>query len=231
MGSGAFLGRPAAPVEGGFEPQPCCGTPLPIYGNKRATATDRCLDRLPLRARQGQVNPIDPIGRTRDRPLAQCEGIGTSETRKTAPRPGLGSCDQSSAQRVSLHVPAHGQEVFVVLNREGAEASLVEVSGADCAAKGMPSLNVCHRQPAHKNREFPVRPRPHHEMPVIWHHAVRHEPCPCSRARFFKHLLKRPVVAIAEEDPVLSIGSVQDVVDHFAHSNSWWPRHAAWGTS
>jgi hypothetical protein len=76
----------------------------------------------------------------------------------------------------------------------------------------VPPLGMGKRQPIHKVREVAVVPRPHHQMPVSGHEAVRQQSHLLPGARLRKHPLEGRIVLVFFEQRLMPIGPVQDVI-------------------
>lgn len=58
----------------------------------------------------------------------------------------LGPLDQVGSQRVAFHIPADGQEMFILLDGERLVKPLVEVAESDAVAVEVPSAHVGGRE-------------------------------------------------------------------------------------
>ena len=91
--------------------------------------------------------------------------------RCAAPVPVTRSRHQSGPYRVSLDVPQHGKQVFVLLDRKGLVWSLPDPTGG-CVAK-MVAMRVCCEQPVYPTTDVVPAGRAHDEVEVIGHQASR----------------------------------------------------------
>jgi hypothetical protein len=117
--------------------------------------------------------------------------------------------------------------VLVILNGEGLEATLVKMTGADCAAMGMPACGVCQCQPAREFGEFAVGARPEYEMPVVGHQAIREQARAGPLTRGMQEILEGLVVTIGLENGHARVGAIEDVVDEAADGSAEWSWHEA----
>ena len=105
----------------------------------------------------------------------QRDGQGTGQRLSKAASSGLPACRRhrlhqrqllpavrGPRERVALDVSANGEKVVVLLDHEGLEASLVEVTAAGIVMMGVPTLGVRQRQPVHEAREQAVLLGPEH---------------------------------------------------------------------
>ena len=103
--------------------------------------------------------------------------------KQRAPAPVLGPLDQVRPQGIAFDVPHHRQQVLVVLDREGLEPALIEMSGASGSVVSVRPHGVRHREPAKELTDLPVTGGPHDEVPVIGHRRKRENGqrnlCPC----------------------------------------------------
>ncbi len=79
----------------------------------------------------------------------------------------LGPVDQPRTDGIALYVSEHFEEMQIVLNREGLEAALPDMSAALIVLVITP--HVTGHQPLHPAAEVAVLIRPEHQMEVIRH--------------------------------------------------------------
>ena len=82
----------------------------------------------------------------------------------------------------------------------------------------MPALRVRQREPIHEPRQIAISPRPHHQMPMIWHNTICQEPHPHSITGLGQHALKREIVTVVLEQCHAGVGPIEHVVDGIAWS-------------
>ena len=82
----------------------------------------------------------------------------------------------------------------------------------------VPTLRVSQCQPANKARQLIIFLRPHHQVPVIFHQAIRKQPSPRPGNGFLKHRLKRDEVFILREDGHPRVRTVQYMINPTAWS-------------
>src|SRR5271166_4895526 len=149
---------------------------------------------------------------------------GTSP--EAAPPPSLGPLDQPRAEGIAFDVPAHCQEMAVILNRKGFEPTLIQVASTGRMAMGMPPLRVGHGEPAHELRQVPVLSRPDHQMKMVGHHAIGQQPHVIPRHRLADCPLEGRVIVLVTEDRQPRIGAIQRVVNQPSLGSSRWSTHA-----
>ena len=109
--------------------------------------------------------------------------------------------------------PSDRQKVIVILNRKRLEPPLIDMPGPRRLAMCMPALGVRQCQPANKPRQLIIFPRPHDQVPVISHQAIRQKSCACSSHRLFKHTLERNEVFILRKDWHPRVRTVQHMIN------------------
>ena len=130
-------------------------------------------DQFDVRRFLSPVDHVMPVVGLWKRPLGEWQISAVfAAPPEASPPPGFGVGHETGAQRVSLDVAQHRQEMSILLNRNRLVATLVDVTGPFGMMGPMPPLRVRQRQPVHESRQF-VFHRPEHEMPVIRHDAIR----------------------------------------------------------
>jgi len=114
------------------------------------------------------------------------------------------------AQGVAFDVTQKCQQVLLCLHGDGAVPFLIDRPCPERTVSDMPTLGVCRGQPVHEPREF-AGVRPKHEMPMIWHDAVRQQPKGHPFKCLQKDLLKGRIVCSIKEQLMSSHGTIVDV--------------------
>jgi hypothetical protein len=133
---------------------------------------------------------------------------------QAAPSPILCPAHQVRPQGVALDIAANGQEMVFCLNRERLESSLVNVSGAMAVPMGVPPLCVRERKPSDKPRQFTVRVRLDHEVPMIGHQAPGEKIGAKAIDCLLENSLQSLVICVALENREAGIATVENVVNH-----------------
>lgn len=125
----------------------------------------------------------------------------------------FGAGHEFGAHGIAFDVAADGQEVFVVLDREAFEASLIEVSLAAGLVVGVVAHGMGGGDPSHEAAHFAVDGWAEDQVPVIGHQDVAEEldlialePC-CEDA--FEGLVVFGLV----EDRCAGVATVEGVVE------------------
>jgi hypothetical protein len=129
---------------------------------------------------------------------------------KARPPPVFSPAHQVSAQRIALHVPEHGQQVFVLLHGESLEAPLPDVPACFVALVVPP--DVRSQEPLHPSPEVAVRQRPEHKVEMAWHEAEGQEIHFYALARAPEQFMERGVVAVVVEYNGTTVATVDYVV-------------------
>jgi hypothetical protein len=145
-GSGAFgrLPGPADGPGGGLQAEAGDRLGLPIRPAEGLAPADAPADGLLLGGIHRGVDAGDPVVGPGDRPgvgdRPRGPGRAGGVSRQAAPTPVLGAGDEAGLEGVALDVAASDEEVVVILDGEGLEASLVEVAGTGRVAVGVPGF-------------------------------------------------------------------------------------------
>jgi hypothetical protein len=116
---------------------------------------------------------IPPIRRLAHRPgCEQWVGMIVVPTPIATPPPVDRIAHEPRADRVPLNVPAHSQEVFVLLHRNRFITTLVDRAITLNAAMGVPALCVSPRDEVHQPGQIIISLGSNDEVPMIRHQAV-----------------------------------------------------------
>ena len=182
--SGLFSG-PSSGSERAFQAESDGTVAAPGVCSKRATATDAVSQGGEFRFRLRLIHVRSPLTRKRrvTRKNQPRRNVPLRTLKQRAPAPVLGPLDQVRPQGIAFDVPHHRQQVLVVLDREGLEPALIEMSGASGSVVSVRPHGVRHREPAKELTDLPVTGGPHDEVPVIGHRRKRENGqrnlCPC----------------------------------------------------
>ena len=143
--------------------------------------------------------------------------------RRTRPRPVLGAFHQPGTQRIAFDVTQHGQEVVVLLDGEGAKASLVDMAAAVVVL--MVAADMSGEQPHHVVTQVSVGGRPEGKMEMVGHQAIGEKAHGSSFSRLAQQLDEGGVIAVFEENSTSAIASVEDMVTVAAQGSSWVSWH------
>ncbi len=133
-------------------------------------------DRFKFRWGERSVDPLEFIARSAYWPFAQRNRrLESADALRAVPNarppPQFGALDELRAERITLDVPAHCEEVPVILYGKGFETSLVEVAVTFRTVERSPALRVGGGHPVEEVGEPVIVLRTENEMPVIWHDA------------------------------------------------------------
>ena len=133
-GSGLFSG-PSSGSERAFQTESDGTAAAPGVCSKRATATDAVSQGGEFRFRLRLIHVRSPLSRKRwvTRKNQPRRNVPLRTLKQRPPAPVLGPLDQVRPQGIAFDVPHHRQQVLVVLDREGLEPALIEMSGASGA--------------------------------------------------------------------------------------------------
>jgi hypothetical protein len=117
--------------------------------------------------------------------------------------------------------------MFVALDGEALETSLIKVPMSNGPVRNSPAHRVCVSQPAEVIRHLSIFLGPNCELPVVRHHAVREDADRVSLVSLNHHLLERLEVGVFAKEVHSPDGSIQDVMDHptRSHPRSSWHKH------
>ena len=189
--SGTVFARSALWAAGDFQAQggDCCGRPS--FVSIRTASIHAAAEGREFHGRLRLIDVLDPNRRPPKGPWRQSVRIGgrsAGPPRETAPTPLSGPQNQIGAECVAFDVSAHRQKMDIRLDREGFEASLVQVTRSRGTAVSVPALRTRQREPFCETRQFAVLLRPNDHVPVVSHQAVTQESCP----RRFQRLPQNP---------------------------------------
>jgi hypothetical protein len=117
-------------------------------------------------------------------------------------------------QGVALDVPAHDQQVVIILDRKALEAPLVDMTAPHRVVVNVPALRMGHGKPRHKAGEITVISRPQDQMPVRGHHAIGKDRHPQAHVGLLENLLKGPVISGVGKQRRACVPPVENVIHH-----------------
>jgi len=129
---------------------------------------------------------------------------------EASPAPIFSSVHEARSKRISLDVSKGGKEMTASLNWHRVIAILVHGTSADGVVRRVPPLCMGHCQPVHETRKFAFN-RPHHQMPMIWHHTKGKDPSGHDVQRFDKNSDEGIVVGRIDEEALAADRTIHDV--------------------
>ena len=142
---------------------------------------------------------------------------------EAGPAPFLGSLYEMGAQGVAFEVPQHHTEMIVLLNREGLESTLPDMS-AGVVMLLIPA-NMSRQQPVNPPAQVPIALGPKHQMEMIGHQAVSQDSHGVPERCLGDHVEKRLKVPFLVENLSAGIAPVQYVIAVPSNRGSGCPRH------
>lgn len=158
------------------------------------------------------IDIVEPVVRDQKRRVDQWDARRLEEPiGEAAPRPVLGTADQSSPEGIALDVAAHPHERGRRLNRMCLESALIDRAFPDGLVVASPAHRVGSLYPVHELRQRPGFDRTHDQMPVIGEQAVGYEPYRMLLETRKEYATEGPVVEPFDEDRLSADASVYDV--------------------
>lgn len=140
-----------------------------------------------------------------------------------APAPLTWLAAESRSNRVEGDVARDLEEVRVVLDQDGVEASLEEVPAGRMDV--VESLRVSAVEALHANREISI-PRLDEKVVVVWHQTVGMAAPAEPGGHVADHRQEPAVVAIVNEDGLLPVAPGSHVVQAAGDDYAWGSRHS-----
>lgn len=171
VGRRILLGASARP-ECVFEAELSRDLRSPAFTTEGLAANDAAANCLQFRFSLRLIDVVGPKPSEGHRSRRQQSPLFESSLRpavKAAPAPSFRLADEFRTEGVAFDVPHHGQVMRIRGNREGLEASLVDMSHPCGAVMGVPALGVRDSEPAKELGDLVVfaLSRPDDEVPVI----------------------------------------------------------------
>jgi hypothetical protein len=202
---------------------------LPHIGPQWRAALDALCDALLFRGGLRGVDQFQPVPWQFNWPIfgwQQPSRHGMIDASpQAAPPPLLGTTSEPCPKGVSLDVSSKDQQVWIILNREAFEASLIEWAGARRAAVCMPSAHVSHGQPLHENRQVSPPLGPQHLMPMIRHETICQHAHWNEGAHFRNDLLECRIVSLSFKYAKAASAAIKHVLDAIVFDDAWRTRH------
>ncbi len=142
---------------------------------------------------------------------------------ETRPPPLFGSLHQSCTQGVALNVPQHHAEMVVLLDREGFESTLPDVSAG--MVMFLVPANMSRQQPVNPSAQVPVLPGPENQVEMVGHQAEGQDPHGTAECRFSHHVEERVKIPILMKNLRAGVAPVEDVKTVTTHGGSRGSRH------
>ena len=146
---------------------------------------------------------------------------------EASPTPGFCLGHQVGAERITLHVAAHGQQVLIFLDRKRLEPALVQGPCSRRVIVRMPALRVRHGQPAQVLGQVPVLKRPDHQMPVVGQDTIGQQAHRHEVLGLLEDALESRIIHRLVKDPSPRYSAVEHMVDIAPRGKAQASRHAA----
>jgi hypothetical protein len=194
-----------------LESEPSSGLGRPGVGSKWSLSVDAPAQCLELRVGRGCVDPVDPFSRAgHGAGMAPEPGFGGKAGGQARPGPMFRAHDEVRSQRVALDLAQDDQEVLILLDGEGFEAPLPDVT-IRMVVRMIPP-DVRRQEPLHPSAQIAVGARPKREVQMVRHQAESHHPHRQSDASFRDQRHEGGVVSLLVIDLSPAVSSIDGVI-------------------
>ena len=200
----------------------------PGVSAKRRAPTRAALDVRDVSGHLRCINEIGPLVWPRDGTLGHRRPPGLERMPRNArPLVMFGARAEAGSDRVCFYIAKQEQQMAIALHEAVRIPPLVKVATAHWRVMPQIALNMQVHQELHVRRKITALMRPHHEMKVVSHDAVRQNPHRNAKRSFRRKCKERAEISGFVKERLTMIAAVDHMMNESVGHDASMARHIA----